>query len=95
MTINFSIQIYLYTYRVYVTTMSKYSQLASVPALSCRLGCVSYNRAFGALSSLTFGALTCCIQSRLQRSLTRVTKRCSCKSKKISLAGFELGIKSL
>ena len=43
-----------------------YSRLASVPALSCRLGRVSYDRAFG--------ALMCCIQSRLRRSLTRVTK---------------------
>ena len=41
--------------------------LASVPALLCRLGRVSYNRAFG--------ALMCCIQSRLWHSLiTRVTK---------------------
>ena len=37
--------------------------LASVPALLCRLGRVSYNR--------VFGALMCCIQSRL---ITRVTK---------------------
>ena len=47
--------------------MTYIDELASVPALSCRLGRVSYNRAFGALMY--------CIQSRLQCSLTHVTKR--------------------
>ena len=61
--------------------------LASVPALSCRLGRVSYNRAFG--------ALMCYIQSRLWRSLTHVTKSVVINRKKIPRAGFELRIKSL
>ena len=51
-----------------------YSRLASVPALSCRLGRVSYNRAFG--------ALMCCIQSDLRCSLTRVTKSVAVNRKK-------------
>ena len=54
---------FLRIYNTYV--FSLYSALASVPALSCREGCVPYDRTFGAL---TCAGWACSIRSRLQRS---------------------------
>ena len=61
---------------------SLYSGLAKVPALSCRIGYVPYDRAFGALTGgcvsfdRTFEALIKRFLS-MQKSLTKKKKVCS------------------